>query len=515
MIKKTLNSPKNYKEMRSIVMIKKRTFSGGYFFKNFTGHPQEKIDNCNIPSKVIIPLKQNFGNEVPSLVKSGDKVKAGQIIGRNDNSFSSPIHSSVSGIVEEVKKINYFKEVISSVFINSEGSQDWQPLKGHNSDWEKLSSEKIEELIYLSGVSKLDNQGIPTRFKSSLISPEEVENLIIHGVGSEIYNLSLPIFLERRRMLNFVEGVKILKKILPKAKLHLAFNKHQQNIIEEISKLLSGLKDIEIYSLEPKYPQGYDEILIPTILNEKFPYGYSAANIGVIILNIQVVLQVYEAVAEGKPLIERTVTLCGSGFKEPVHMKVRIGTPLEFIIQDRTVDNIDLRFIQNSLLTGVVLSDLKLPVNSNFSQIICLPEEKRSQSFAFINPGFKKDSYSNTFLSKFIKVKKILDTNVHGELRPCIFCNYCQEVCPVNLIPHLLFRYVEKEIINQSLMNLKIFNCIGCNLCSYVCPSKIPVAKYIKEGQGKLIDIGYDQTLCILPYFDLKGIEDYRGIKHL
>lgn len=493
--------------------IKKRTFSGGYMFRNVAGQPELKLINLSIPEKVFVPLKQGFGNEVPPVVKVGDKVKAGQIIAYDDNSISTPIHSSVNGTVEEIKKINYFKQQITTITIISEGSEGWQTLDGYTTDWEGLPLEKIEELIYLSGVSSLDREGIPTRHKSSIISPQAVENVIIHGVGSEIYNLHLSILLEGKKTFHFVESIRILKKIMPNAHFHLAFAKENKELIEQLSKLLAGLGWIDFYSLEPKYPQGYDEVLIPTILNKDFPYGYSAANIGVVILNIQAALQVYEAVVLGKPLIERTVALCGTGFKERPHIKVRIGTPLAHISKGRTKTDKELRFVLNSLLTGVSLSDLSLPISRNFSHIIALPEGKTREFLAFMRPGIEKSSYSNTFLSKILRTKKKFSTNVQGEKRPCVFCNFCQEVCPVSIIPHLIYHHIDRDIVDERLMNFGIFNCIDCNLCSFVCPSKIPVARCIKNGQDKLITMGCDRSLCILPYFNMKGLDEYRGIK--
>lgn len=495
------------------MLIKNKTFSGGYSFCNFEGKPQEELIDLGIPEKVIIPLKQGFGNEVPPLVKIGEKVNAGQIIARDDNSVSSPIHSSVNGTVEEIKKVNYFKQEINTITIKSDKTSDWQPLEGHTSDWTKLPVEKIEELLYLSGVSSLDREGIPTHYKSSIIPPEDVENVIVHGVGSEAYNLSLSVLLDGKKTFNFVKGLKILKKLMPDARFHLAFNKYDENLIERISGFLSGEEWIKFYGLEPRFPQGYDEVLTPTLLGKRFPYGYSAASIGVVVLNMQAVLQVYEAVSEGKPLIERTVALCGQGFKENPHIKVRIGTPLEYIVAGRTLENEDLRFILNSPLTGANLSNLLLPIDRTFSHIISFPERKSREFLAFIRPGCQKDSYSRTFLSSLFGSKKKVDTNLNGEKRPCIFCNFCQEVCPVSIIPHLIYHYVDKNIIDKTLLNSGIFNCIECNLCNYVCPSKIQVAQYIRDGQEKLITMGYDRSMCITPYFDLKGLEEYKGIK--
>lgn len=498
-------------------MPKVRTFQGGYKFINFDGQPKDILEEAVIPLRATIPLRQGFGAEEGCLVNVGDRVWAGEIISRNEKGVSSPVHATINGVVSEIKRINYFKRDCLMVSIQGDGTPGYQKIPGASSNWERLSDEEIEKILYLSGVTALDREGIPTRFHSSIIHPNDAENLIVHGIGSEPYNISLDVLLQGKNTLNLIEGIKILHRIMPGAKVYLAFNSQRKKILEEINKLTSRYDWLEVCPLEPKYPQGYDEMLVPTILRENFPYGYSAENIGTVILNLQAVLQVYEAVVEGRPLIERTVALCGPALKEPVHIKVRIGTALKDVIGMRVKEGITPRFVLNGLLTGWELKDSTLPVDKIYSQIICIPENRQRKFLSFLRPGLKNDSYSRAFLAEFFPTaKKTCETNMHGEERPCISCNYCEEVCPVSIIPHILYKYVQRSIIDETLMSLRIFNCIECGLCSYVCPSKIPLAKYIKDGQEKLSIQGCDRNQCILPYFDnLRGIEEYRGAKEV
>ncbi len=494
---------------------KYKTFPRGYEFKNFEGQPEGKLTQIELPLRVTIPLRQGFGNEVAALVACEQKVSAGEIIGRDDESVSSPVHSSVNGRVVKIEKINFLGRETGAVVIESDGTGNWQRLQGHSSNWEDLSPEKISELIYLSGAGGLGRSGIPTGFNSSVIAPDEVENVIIQGVGAQVHNLSLEVLLKGDGLSHFIEGLKILKKVMAGARFHLALNRSHKSLINKVSQLLSTDNSINIFTVAPKYPVQYDEVLTPLLLGGGFPYGYSAANIGVVVLDIQAVLHVYEAVAEGKPLIERTAALCGPGFRENHHVKLRIGTSLEYIINGKTREDKDLRFIRNSSLTGESLSDLSLPIGRSFTTIIALLEEKEREFLFFVRPGFRKDSYCRTFLSTLSRkdsrlFQKACGTNLHGEHRPCIFCTFCEEVCPVAIIPHLLFHYVEKDVIDETLLTYKIFNCIECNLCSYVCPSKIPLAQYIKEGKQKLIKEGCSRPE---PKFPLKGTEEYKSIE--
>ncbi|MDP7423716.1 MAG: 4Fe-4S dicluster domain-containing protein [bacterium] len=492
------------------VTMKARTFTGGYIFKTFEAEPRDELVTQNIPSKVVIPLRQGFGSALDPLVKVGDKVRAGQIIGHDQASIASPIHSSINGKVVEIKKTNYFHREVWMVVIEGDGTDDYDLVDGYSSQWEKLPTEAVEKILYTSGVTSLDRQGIPTQFRSSVIGPEKVENIIVHGADSEVYNLSLKLLFKGKGLYNFVVGLKILKKIMPRAKIHVAIDHSESEIHERLSKLLFKEDNIEMVPIVSKYPVGFDQVLIPTILEKSFPYGYSAANIGVVVLNIQAVLQVFEAMHQGKPLIERTIALCGPSVTEPTHVKVRVGTPLADILDGR-LKKAPSRVILNSLLTGVELNDLSLPIDRTFSLIIAIPEDTDRKFLALFRTGPRDDSISCTFASAYLNLDKHAGTNKHGEERPCIQCGYCISVCPVRVVPIMLNR-LSKRAIDVRLMRYGIFNCIDCNLCSYVCPCKIPLARNIKMGKSKLIGIGCDQSLCILPKFNLTGLAEYRGV---
>ena len=61
----------------------------------------------------------------------------------------------------------------------------------------------------------------------------------------------------------------------------------------------------------------------------------------------------------------------------------------------------------------------------------------------------------------------------------CIGCGRCAEVCPENLTPFYINRYIELGKY-ETLSFYDIHRCIGCGTCSYICPSKIDIAENIK-----------------------------------
>ena len=491
--------------------IKHRAFSRGHRFERFAGQPRAESVEIGVPERVLVPLQQGFRDGVAPAVSVGQSVSAGDIIGQDEDCVSSPVHSSVNGVVEDVTQIEHPDGSRDVVVIKSDGTDGWQALAGHSADWEKLPVEELESLLYRSGVTSLGRGGIPTRHRSAMISPEEVEDLIISGVDSEMYRISLPVLLNESTIPRFVAGLRLLRKIMPNARLHLALNRDREALLGQIHPLLSELDRVELYLVEPKYPQGYEEVLIASLLGREFPYGYAAANIGVVVADIQTVLHAYDAVVEGKPLIERTVALCGLGLQDRPHARVRVGTPLGDLVRGRSEEGREQRLILNSPLTGAELPDLAVPIDRTCSRIIALPEDRSRKFLAFARPGADEPSASRTFLSCLLPTEKKASTNIKGEGRPCVSCGFCQEACPVGIIPHLLSKYVSGGFIEEVLVDFKIFDCIDCNLCSYVCPCKVAVARRIREGKKRLLEDGLDNSRHVLPRFELKGLEEKRS----
>lgn len=470
--------------------MKTKTFAGGYRFRGFEGQSENRIVSLGVPRKAVIPLSGGFGAPLQPSVNIGDSVFAGQIIGRNDNTISSPVHSSINGKVAAFRDMKFHGRDVSTVIIEGDGTESFQRLEGYSSRWEKLTPREIESLLYRSGVTSLGKEGIPTQFKTSPIGPEEVEDLIIQGVGSDVYNLSLDVLLQGKNLLNFIEGARILKAVMPRARIHLAVSKEKKEIMERIWLAVSGTDGFEMHSVLPKYPQDQDEVLIPTVLRRKFPRGRSAASIGAIVLSVQAVLHAFEAVAEGKPLIERTVALCGPSFRERPHVRIRVGTPLESVLKGRLTAS-SSRIILNSLLTGLEVKNLSVPAGRTLSKIIAIPENREREFLAFVRPGVRKDSYSNAFLSSFIRTQKTADTNLRGEERPCIQCGYCISVCPAGMVLPLLNR-IAGSGKDEMLERYGISMCIDCNLCSYVCPCKIPLARNLRDARRRLMEAGME-----------------------
>jgi hypothetical protein len=88
-----------------MTVIRKKGFTSGIRLDENKKSAFGPIQIFKIPSRVIIPLQQHIGSECEPLVKKGDIVFEGQLIGDSDKTISAAIHSSINGVVSGILKI--------------------------------------------------------------------------------------------------------------------------------------------------------------------------------------------------------------------------------------------------------------------------------------------------------------------------------------------------------------------------------------------------------------------------
>ncbi len=83
----------------------------------------ETID-LPVPAVVRIPMVQHMGAPCKPVVKPGNEVLVGQLIGDSDQAFSVPVHSSVSGTVKKIEDyVTSNGSIAQWVVIETDGEQ--------------------------------------------------------------------------------------------------------------------------------------------------------------------------------------------------------------------------------------------------------------------------------------------------------------------------------------------------------------------------------------------------------
>jgi len=466
----------------------RKKMRGGHRF-DLAGVPSDDVEALPLPDEVVIPLALHDGTVLEPRVAQGDRVRTGQIVGEPSDEDTAPMHASVTGIVEGLRDVELAGQTVAAVVIKREGEDDWMSLLEDGKEWQNMASGDVARLLVRGGIDDLVPGGLPPCSTSALQEGTEhhVEALIVCALHGEPFMHSNHAIL-RDRFDEFAIGLEIItKSFSQEAPVHIALSTEEDELVEHLDKPTVAGGPLHIHPLEPRYPQDMFWPLMETILGQRPPHGLAnPADCGVLVADVEDVLCAYDIVVEGRAMVERTITLGGEGFTSPCHVRVRTGTPIRQIVEGRLRDDAPLRILAGGPMRGRIVENLDDPLRRTTPAIVAVPTGNERAFLSFMRPGFKMDSYSRAFVSSFIPgAEKRVDTNIRGERRACILCGYCQDACPVGVIPHILHKYSSADLTDEA-DHLHIFDCIECGLCSYVCPSKIPLLDGIRDGKRKI-----------------------------
>ena len=414
---------------------------------------QAPIAVLPLPEQVTIPLSQHIGAPAVPVVKKGDKVKAGQLIGQAAGPISANVHSSVSGTVAGIEPVmdasGYPRP---AVVINVEGDEwDESVLAApEGKKPEEYTKEEIIKAIAAAGVVGMGGATFPTQVKLSPPPGNKAEVLIVNGVECEPYLTA-----DHRLMLEHGEelmaGIRLVMKALETRRAVIGIENNKRDAIELLARLAAGTPGVEVCPLKVRYPQGGEKQLIKAVTGKSVPSGGLPIAVGAVVQNVGTVYAVYEAVTRHKPLVERVVTVTGKAVKHPGNYLCRIGTPIAKLIEAAGGMPEDTgKVISGGPMMGKAVISTDIPVTKGTSGVLLMRESES-----------KRAPYRN-----------------------CIRCAKCVSACPMGLEPFQLMLLSEQGL-TEAMEQARVMDCIECGSCSFTCPAHRPLLDLIRLGKNK------------------------------
>ncbi len=395
-------------------------------------------------------MSQHGGVPCKPTVSVGDEVKTGQIIGDSDAVMSSPIHSSVTGKVTGTTEImNIFGKIHEALIIetvpNQVMSEDIQPPVID-------SREALIAAVKKSGSVGLGGAGFPTHIKLSY-DPREtrVDTLIVNGAECEPYITSdYRTFMEDGERV--IEGMLLLMKYLDIPVGAIGIEADKPAAIRQMNVLAKPYKNITVYSLPSRYPQGAEKILVRNITGRTIGKGQFPVSVGCLVLNCSTVAFIGNYAKTGIPLIKRRITVDGSIVNKPRNLIVPIGTPAGDVMAAADIRVQPDRAYMGGPMMGQSFYDPETPVMKFTNAMIMFADTKE---------------YTQT---------------------ACIRCGRCVNACSMGLVPTDIEHAFDKKDI-EWLKALHVELCMNCGACSYVCPAKRNISEKNQLAKLFLRDI--------------------------
>jgi len=420
-------------------------------------HPPEnkvtankKVERMPRPKMVYLPVAQHIGAPAKVIVKRGEEVKTGQVVAEAGGYVSAPIHATVSGKVAKITQGIHFVSgrPMDIIIIESDGNDDWVELD-KISNLSGLSNEDILKRIWDAGLVGMGGATFPTHVKLKPPEDKPIDTLIINGAECEPWITS-----DNRVMLEqgekVLKGIRVMLKLIPARKAIIAIEKNKPEAIAHMTKLIarSRMKKVEVLGLPVQYPMGGEKTMTKEILDREVPIGGLPLDIGVVVQNVSTCVAISNAVFDGRPLVERVMTVTGM-VRKPKNLLVRFGTPVNDLVEHcggmkEGADEI----IFGGPMMGITQYTLDTPVQKGTNCVLIKKNEK-------------------------------------AEERNCIRCANCVNTCPMELMPTMFVGYAKKKMWEEC-GEVYIDDCMECGSCAYACPAGIPIVQYIKLAKGEL-----------------------------
>ena len=183
-------------------------------------HPHEGVNGKKVnsgnairelpaPPRVIIPLSQHIGAPARAVVKKGDHVKIGQLIGEAGGFVSAPVHSSVSGTVWDVQPCLLASGVTApAVIIDNDYQEEWVELTP-SAHPETLSADELRQIVRNAGIVGMGGATFPTAVKLSPAQGKTIEKIVINGAECEPY-LTADHRLMLEKAPQIIDGIRLM-----------------------------------------------------------------------------------------------------------------------------------------------------------------------------------------------------------------------------------------------------------------------------------------------------------------
>ena len=402
------------------------------------------------PKTVYIPMAMHIGAPARIIVKAGDVVKVGTLIGESGAGLSSPVYSSVSGTVKKIDEIVMLAgNHVPTVVIESDGEQALDPSIAPYSVSTKA---EFLDAIRKSGIVGLGGAGFPTPIKLNADN-SRVDTLLVNGAECEPYITS-----DTRTMLDradeVAEGIALICKFLEIDKTIIGIEKNKPECISSMRKATEHMSGVRVMPLPSIYPQGGEKVLAYHATGRTVPQGKLPLDVGLIVINCTTAATIARFIKTGIPLVEKCVTIDGSAVNEPKNLIAPIGTPACDLIQYcGGFKEEPKKVLYGGPMMGTSLADMTSPILKQTNAVIFMGKKEATPPI----------------------------------VTPCIKCGACLNSCPFSLDPVAISKaYKANE--PEMLEKLNVDVCMECGCCSYVCPAKRNIVQRNKMAKSMLRD---------------------------
>lgn len=420
------------------------------------------IESMPCPPELVISMSQHLGAPAKCVVKAGDYVVRGQLLGERNGFISVPVYASASGLVKAVEpRLGPSGAKAPAVILDTtapapdEPSPNLKPetLNLKPLDWRSASREDLLARVNDAGICGMGGAGFPTSVKLNPPPNKRCEYLIVNGAECEPYLCAdFRLMLERADRVRV--GVEILRKILGGCAVRIAIEANKPEAIAALERAFADIEgNVEIVVLPVLYPQGSEKHQIYATVGRVVPEPPALPiDVGCVVENVGTVAAVADAVEKGQILLSRVTTVSGDAVAEPKNVEAPLGTKYADLVAFCGGETEPpAKVISGGTMMGFAVPSLEIATTKTTSGLLLLSRRRVFQ-------------YSS---------------------QACINCGRCVRACPMNLNVAEIAKAVEADDIRSAEV-AHVMSCIECGACTFECPAYRPLTQFCRRAKASI-----------------------------
>ena len=428
------------------------------------------IETMPCPPELVISMSQHLGAPAKCVVKVGDYVVKGQLLGEKNGFISVPVYSSANGLVKAIepqlgpagmKASAVILDTTAAAPLGASASEqneasDLQPSTFNLQplDWKTATKEELLKRVEEAGICGMGGAGFPTSVKLNPPPNKRCEYLILNGAECEPY-LCADHRLMMERADRIRVGVEIMRKILGGCAVRIAIEANKPEAIAAMEKAFADIEgNVEIVVLPVLYPQGSEKHQIYATVGRVVPEPPALPiDVGCVVENVGTVAAIADAVVKGEILLSRVTTVSGDAVVEPKNVLAPLGTKYSDLIAfcGGEKDCGVAKLISGGTMMGFAVSTPEIATTKTTSGLLLLSPKRVFQ-------------YTS---------------------QACINCGRCVRACPMNLNPAEISKAVEADDI-KSAEDAHVMTCIECGACSFGCPAHRTITQFCRRAKNSI-----------------------------
>ena len=415
------------------------------------------IEAMPVPAELVVSMSQHLGAPAKCVVKVGDFVTRGQLIGEKNGFISVCVRAPASGVVKAIeKRLGPAGGKADVVVLDTTGNGE--RVTGNGAvlppmDWKAASREDLLKRVEEAGICGMGGAGFPTAVKLNPPPGKRCEYLILNGAECEPYLCAdHQVMVEKADRIRL--GVEIMRKILGQCAVRIAVEANKPDAIAALEKAFADIEgNVEIVVLPVLYPQGSEKHQIYATVKRVVPEPPALPiDVGCVVENVGTVAAIADAVELGEPLLSRVTTVSGDAVANPKNILAPCGTKYSDLVAFCGGEKVPpAKVISGGTMMGFAVSTLEIATTRTTSGLLLLSPKRVFQ-------------YASG---------------------ACINCGRCLRACPMGLNPALISKAVDASDM-KAAEDAHVMDCIECGACSFGCPAYRTITQSCRRAKNSI-----------------------------